>query len=50
MDRSKTVQALPILVGGLQQRGYRFVTVPELMAMANEKRRGVVAAGIPKRN
>ena len=33
-DRTKTMQALPILVDGLRQKGYRFVTVPELMAIA----------------
>jgi peptidoglycan-N-acetylglucosamine deacetylase len=31
-DRSQTVQALPQIIVGLQERGYRFVTVPQLMA------------------
>ena len=30
-DRSKTVQALPKLIAELKQRGYHFVTVPELL-------------------
>ncbi|EDX71068.1 Polysaccharide deacetylase domain protein [Coleofasciculus chthonoplastes PCC 7420] len=32
-DRSKTVQALPKLITELKQRGYQFVTVPELLDM-----------------
>jgi peptidoglycan/xylan/chitin deacetylase (PgdA/CDA1 family) len=35
-----TVQALPEIIEGLQARGYRFVTVPELVAVSNAK--GVV--------
>jgi chitin deacetylase len=31
--RSHTVQALPIIISHLQQRGYRFVTVPELLRL-----------------
>lgn len=31
--RPKTVQALPQIIAGLKQRGYRFVTVPELLQM-----------------
>jgi len=38
VDRSKTLRALPILVDGLQRKGYRFVTVPELLAMGDAKR------------
>jgi peptidoglycan-N-acetylglucosamine deacetylase len=30
-DRSRTVQALPQIITGLKQQGYRFVTVPELV-------------------
>lgn len=29
-DRQRTVQALPQIISGLKQQGYRFVTVPEL--------------------
>jgi peptidoglycan/xylan/chitin deacetylase (PgdA/CDA1 family) len=32
-DREKTMQALPILVDGLLKRGYRFVTIAELMRL-----------------
>jgi peptidoglycan/xylan/chitin deacetylase (PgdA/CDA1 family) len=32
-DRSATVKALPQIISALKQRGYRFVTVPELMNM-----------------
>lgn len=32
-DRSQTVQALPQIITTLQRQGYRFVTVPELLAM-----------------
>lgn len=30
-DRRRTVQALPQIISGLKQKGYRFVTVPELL-------------------
>jgi peptidoglycan-N-acetylglucosamine deacetylase len=30
-DRYRTVQALPQIISGLKQQGYRFVTVPELL-------------------
>ncbi|MEG3878937.1 polysaccharide deacetylase family protein [Microcoleus sp. herbarium7] len=32
-DRSRTVQALPEMIAGLKQQGYRFVTIPELLEM-----------------
>jgi peptidoglycan-N-acetylglucosamine deacetylase len=32
-DRSRTVKALPAIIQGLKQKGYRFVTIPELMQM-----------------
>ena len=44
-DRSKTLQALPLVIDGLQRKGYRFVTVPELLAM--EKPRGGSASPAP---
>jgi peptidoglycan/xylan/chitin deacetylase (PgdA/CDA1 family) len=34
-DRSKTVEALPKIIEELAQRGYKFVTVPELLRMQN---------------
>jgi len=33
IDRSKTVDALPIIIAKLKAQGYRFVTVPELLRM-----------------
>ncbi|WP_442948130.1 polysaccharide deacetylase family protein [Nostoc sp.] len=33
-DRQRTVQALPQIISGLKQQGYRFVTIPELLKMA----------------
>ncbi|MBW4562151.1 MAG: polysaccharide deacetylase family protein [Mojavia pulchra JT2-VF2] len=32
-DRQRTVQALPQIINGLKQQGYRFVTIPELLEM-----------------
>lgn len=32
-DRQRTVQALPQIITGLKQQGYRFVTIPELLKM-----------------
>lgn len=37
-DRSKTVQALPQLIAQLKKRGYKFVTVPELLEMQNQEK------------
>ncbi len=36
-DRSKTVKALPQVIAGLKQRGYKFVTVPELLEMKDQE-------------
>lgn len=36
-DRSKTVEALPQLIVELKKRGFQFVTVPELMEMADKE-------------
>ncbi|MEG4226704.1 polysaccharide deacetylase family protein [Microcoleus sp. N9_B2] len=35
-DRSRTVKALPEMIAGLKQQGYRFVTVPELLEMQDQ--------------
>jgi peptidoglycan/xylan/chitin deacetylase (PgdA/CDA1 family) len=35
-NRSQTVKALPIIIKELKQQGYEFVTVPELLQMADE--------------
>jgi peptidoglycan/xylan/chitin deacetylase (PgdA/CDA1 family) len=37
INRDKTMAALPILVEALQKQGYRFVTVPQLLALAAER-------------
>jgi len=37
LDRTKTVQALPILLKGLKQKGYRAITVGELLRSKNTK-------------
>lgn len=36
-DRSKTVKALPQIIDGLRKRGYRFVTIPELLEMKDQE-------------
>jgi peptidoglycan-N-acetylglucosamine deacetylase len=36
-DRSATVKALPQIIAKLKQQKYRFVTLPELFEMANQK-------------
>ncbi|MEG4803943.1 polysaccharide deacetylase family protein [Microcoleus sp. ARI1-B5] len=35
-DRSRTIKALPEMIAGLKQQGYRFVTVPELLEMQEQ--------------
>jgi len=35
-DRHRTVQALPQIITGLKQQGYRFVTIPELLQVSEE--------------
>lgn len=35
IDRSQTMKALPILVDGLQKKGYKFVTIVELLKIAH---------------
>ena len=37
-NHQKTVEALPQIIAGLKQRGYRFVTVPELLEMQEQQR------------
>ena len=36
-DRTKTVKALPQIIDALKKQGYKFVTVPELLAMGDKK-------------
>ncbi|MCS6830497.1 MAG: glycosyltransferase [bacterium] len=53
-DRSQTVKALSILIPELQRRGYRFVTVSELLGTSREKvmpplsRKDLMIAGFDK--
>lgn len=35
-DRRRTIEALPQIISGLKQQGYRFVTIPELLQMSNK--------------
>jgi peptidoglycan/xylan/chitin deacetylase (PgdA/CDA1 family) len=35
-DRARTIAALPDMIKGLKEQGYRFVTVPELLAMEEQ--------------
>ncbi len=35
-DRSKTVEALPVIIRSLKAQGYRFVTVPELLRLESD--------------
>jgi peptidoglycan/xylan/chitin deacetylase (PgdA/CDA1 family) len=47
-DRTATVQALPQIISALKQQGYRFVTVPELMAMQTEPPKADSAVDTPQ--
>jgi peptidoglycan-N-acetylglucosamine deacetylase len=44
-DRSGTIKALPIIIAKLRSQGYSFVTVPELLELAD---RSPVAPQVPK--
>jgi len=46
-NHHKTVEALPQIIDGLRQRGYRFVTVPQLLEM-QDKEQAVTTATKPK--
>lgn len=35
-DRSRTIKALPEMIAGLKQQGYRFMTIPELLEMQGQ--------------
>ncbi|WP_138497737.1 polysaccharide deacetylase family protein [Nostoc sp. PA-18-2419] len=35
-NRSKTVQALPVIISNFRKQGYRFVTIPELLEMEDK--------------
>jgi len=36
LDRSRTVEALPLIIEGYQQQGYRFVSLKELLSLSQE--------------
>lgn len=40
-NRSRTLQALPPIIAELKLRGYRFVTVPELLEMADREMKAI---------
>lgn len=47
-DRLATVQALPQIISTLQQQGYRFVTVPELMKLQQKPNNTAPLQEMPK--
>lgn len=49
-DRSHTVKALPQIIASLKQRGYRFVTIPELLEIQVQKIPLVTTAQFHKGN
>lgn len=44
-DRTRTVQALPTIIDSLKKQGYKFVTVPELLAMDEDSGAGAEEMG-----
>lgn len=46
-DRSATVQALPIIITQLKERGYRFVTLPELLEIYDQHQETTIAENTP---
>jgi peptidoglycan-N-acetylglucosamine deacetylase len=49
-DRSNTVKALPLIIAQLRNRGYKFVTVPELLEIANTENKTKLAMKSHARN
>lgn len=43
-NRSATVQALPIIITKLKERGYKFVTLPELLELYEQHQQTTIAA------
>ena len=37
LDRTRSIEALPVLIKGLQEKGYKFVTLSELLALGEQK-------------
>ncbi|WP_017718030.1 polysaccharide deacetylase family protein [Kamptonema formosum] len=48
-DRSATVRALPKIIAELKKRGYKFVTLPELLEMKDKQLQVAAAAASAKR-
>ncbi|AFY83700.1 polysaccharide deacetylase family protein [Oscillatoria acuminata] len=46
-NRSATVQALPIIITKLKERGYRFVTLPELLELYEQHQQSTIAENTP---
>ena len=46
-NRSATVQALPIIITKLKERGYRFVTLPELLEIYEQHQQTTIAEKTP---
>lgn len=46
-DRSATVKALPIIIAKLKEQGYKFVTLPELLELYEQKKPTTVAESNP---
>ena len=46
-NRSATVQALPIIITKLKERGYRFVTLPELLEIYEQHQQTTIAENTP---
>jgi len=45
-NRSKTVKALPTIIASLRARGYKFVTVPELLQLKDKELKLAMPSGI----
>lgn len=39
LDREKTVEAIPAIIDGLKSKGYRFVTVPEMLELLRNRQK-----------
>ncbi|MCT7959986.1 polysaccharide deacetylase family protein [Laspinema sp. D1] len=46
-DRTATVQALPIIITKLKERGYKFVTLPELLELYEQHQQTTIAENAP---
>ncbi len=46
-NRAATVQALPIIITTLKERGYKFVTLPELLELYEQHQQSTLAETTP---